>query len=37
MIKPDKNKQLSKAVTYLNCAENFAYSSTCIKNTTLLV
>ena len=31
MIKPIGNKRISKADTYLNCAENFAYRSTCLK------
>ncbi len=31
MVIPDKNKRISKIDTYLNCAESFAYRSTCIK------
>lgn len=31
MIKPKGNKRISKINMYLNCAENFAYRSTCIK------
>lgn len=31
MVKPEKNKRISKVDAYLNCAENFAYRSTCIK------
>lgn len=31
MVKPTNNKRISKIDTYLNCAEVFAYRSTCIK------
>ena len=31
MVKPKGNKRVSKYDTYLNCAECFAYRSTCIK------
>lgn len=31
MIKPIGNKRISKEDMYLNCAENFAYRSTCLK------
>lgn len=31
MVKPDGMKRISKVDAYLNCAENFAYRSTCIK------
>lgn len=31
MIKPTGNKRISKEDMYLNCAENFAYRSTCLK------
>ncbi len=31
MVKPKINKRISKVDAYLNCAENFAYRSTCIK------
>ena len=31
MVKPERNKRISKTDTYLNCAEIFAYRSTCIK------
>ncbi|MCH5250084.1 MAG: dCMP deaminase family protein [Lachnospiraceae bacterium] len=31
MVKPQSNKRISKSDTYLNCAETFAYRSTCIK------
>ena len=31
MVKPKANKRISKIDTYLNCAEAFAYRSTCIK------
>lgn len=31
MVKPGKLKRISKTDTYLNCAEVFAYRSTCIK------
>ena len=31
MVKPQVNKRISKIDTYLNCAEAFAYRSTCIK------
>ena len=31
MVKPQANKRISKSDTYLNCAEAFAYRSTCIK------
>ena len=31
MVKPNKNMRISKIDTYLNCAEVFAYRSTCIK------
>ncbi|MCH5256848.1 MAG: dCMP deaminase family protein [Lachnospiraceae bacterium] len=31
MVKPQSNKRISKNDTYLNCAETFAYRSTCIK------
>ena len=31
MVKQDNGKRISKIDTYLNCAEVFAYRSTCIK------
>ncbi len=31
MVTPQKGQRISKADTYLNCAENFAYRSTCLK------
>ncbi|MDE6751885.1 MAG: cytidine deaminase [Eubacterium sp.] len=31
MVIPEKNKRISKIDTYLNCAESFAYRSTCLK------
>ena len=31
MVKPEKGNRISKIDTYLNCAEVFAYKSTCIK------
>lgn len=31
MVKPSGKKRISKIDTYLNCAEVFAYRSTCIK------
>lgn len=31
MVKPESNRRISKCDTYLNCAETFAYRSTCIK------
>ena len=31
MVKPEQGKRISKIDTYLNCAEVFAYRSTCIK------
>ena len=31
MVKPENNRRISKVDAYLNCAENFAYRSTCIK------
>ena len=31
MVKPHAGKRISKVDTYLNCAEVFAYRSTCIK------
>jgi len=31
MVRPDSSKRVSKIDTYLNCAEVFAYRSTCIK------
>ncbi|MDE6124781.1 MAG: cytidine deaminase [Eubacterium sp.] len=31
MVIPEKNTRISKTDTYLNCAESFAYRSTCIK------
>lgn len=31
MVTPKANKRISKIDTYLNCAESFAYRSTCIK------
>lgn len=31
MVKPKSNKRISKMNMYLNCAENFAYRSTCLK------
>lgn len=31
MVKPEKGKRISKIDTYLNCAETFAYRSTCLK------
>ena len=30
MVKPDSGKRISKADTYLNCAEVFAYRSPCL-------
>lgn len=31
MVKPTGNNRISKEDMYLNCAENFAYRSTCLK------
>ena len=31
MVSPQKDNRVSKIDTYLNCAEVFAYRSTCIK------
>lgn len=31
MVKPTGNNRISKVDMYLNCAENFAYRSTCLK------
>lgn len=31
MVTPEPHKRISKIDAYLNCAENFAYRSTCIK------
>ena len=31
MVKPEGGKMISKTDTYLNCAESFAYRSTCLK------
>ncbi len=31
MVRPEPNKRISKTDAYLNCAENFAYRSTCLK------
>lgn len=31
MVKPQNSERISKINTYLNCAEVFAYRSTCIK------
>lgn len=31
MVKPDGNSRIFKIDMYLNCAENFAYRSTCLK------
>lgn len=31
MVRPQNNKRISKADAYLNCAESFAYRSTCLK------
>lgn len=31
MVTPKGGKRISKIDMYLNCAENFAYRSTCIK------
>ncbi|MDO4276499.1 MAG: dCMP deaminase family protein [Eubacteriales bacterium] len=31
MVKPNGIKRISKIDAYLNCAENFAYRSTCLK------
>ena len=31
MVKPKNGERISKTDTYLNCAETFAYRSTCIK------
>ena len=31
MVKPENGERISKTDTYLNCAETFAYRSTCIK------
>ena len=31
MVRPEKGNRISKIDTYLNCAEVFAYRSTCIK------
>lgn len=31
MVKPSSNSRISKVDTYLNCAEAFAYRSTCLK------
>lgn len=31
MVKPEGNRRISKVDAYLNCAETFAYRSTCLK------
>lgn len=31
MVQPENGKRISKIDTYLNCAETFAYRSTCLK------
>ena len=31
MVRPENGNRISKIDTYLNCAEVFAYRSTCIK------
>mgnify|MGYP005761453253 FL=1 len=31
MVKPEENRRISKIDAYLNCAETFAYRSTCLK------
>ena len=31
VVKPESGKRISKTDTYLNCAESFAYRSTCLK------
>ena len=31
LVTPNKGKRISKIDTYLNCAESFAYRSTCLK------
>lgn len=31
MVQPENGKRISKIDTYLNCAETFAYRSTCMK------
>ena len=31
VVIPEKGKRISKTDTYLNCAETFAYRSTCLK------
>lgn len=31
MVRPEGNKRISKEDMYLNCAESFAYRSTCLK------
>ncbi len=31
MVKPEMGKRISKEDMYLNCAETFAYRSTCLK------
>ena len=31
MVKPENGERISKIDTYLNCAETFAYRSTCLK------
>lgn len=31
MVKPENGKRISEIDTYLNCAEVFAYRSTCLK------
>ena len=31
MVKPTEGNRISKIDTYLNCAEVFAYRSTCLK------
>lgn len=31
MVRPEQGERISKIDTYLNCAEVFAYRSTCIK------
>ena len=31
MVRPTGTARISKTDTYLNCAENFAYRSTCLK------
>lgn len=34
MVFPENNSRVSKIDTYLNCAEIFAYRSTCLKENT---